>query len=86
MVVGFSGCEVLGVEDFVSKKGTRCGVLRWFDRVEHQVFRTMMFGDDVDIISNLRKGDVVDLLFEVAASRTDDSIRLELRQAEYGNA
>ena len=86
MVVAFSGCEVLGVEDFVSKKGTRCGVLRWFDRTEHQVYRTMLFGDDVNTISGLRRGDVAHLLFEVSASRADDSIRLVLTQAEPEDA
>lgn len=86
MVVGFAGCEVLSVDDFESKKGTRCGVLRWFDRSEHQVYRTMLFGDDVNIISKLRRGDVVHLLFNVEASRTDDSIRLVLSNAEVEDA
>lgn len=86
MVVGFAGCEVLSVDDFLSKKGTRCGVLRWFDRTEHQVYRTMLFGDDVNIISGLRRGDVVNLLFAVTASRTDDSIRLVLTEAGIEDA
>ena len=78
MVVGFANCELLDVSDFESKKGTRCGVIRWFDRVEHGVYRSMCFGDDVDKLRGFRKGDVVDLLFVVTANRSDDTIGLRL--------
>ena len=53
MQVKFPVCSVIGVERFTSKKGTACGVLRWYELMEGKVYRTMVFGDDVQLLNGV---------------------------------
>lgn len=78
MQVIFPVCQAIGVETFTSKKGTECGVLRWYDTTQGKVFRTMVFGEDVLKLSGLEPGMACSIVLNVTASRRDDSIELTL--------
>lgn len=78
MVVTFPVCQVIGVERFQSKKGTPCGVLRWYDQMEGKVYRTMVFGDDVGMLNGIETNMQVSISLQVQGSRRDDSIELYL--------
>lgn len=78
MQVIFPACQAIGVETFVSKKGTTCGVLRWYDATQGKVFRTMVFGDAVEKLNGLESGMACSIVLNVTASRRDDSIELTL--------
>lgn len=78
MQVSFPMCNVIGVEQFTSKKGTRCGVLRWFDLAEGKVYRTMVFGDDCSLLDGIQNGDAVTIELSVQPSRRDDTAEVYL--------
>lgn len=78
MLVVFPVAQCIGKDEFQSKKGTRCGVLRWYDQTEGKVFKVMCFGDDVDKLKGLEQGMQCSVYLEVAPSRRDDSIELVL--------
>lgn len=78
MQVRFPVCSVIGVDVFTSKKGTRCGVLRWFDLMEGKVYRTMCFGDDVSLLEGVQSGVQCSVVMDVQPSRRDDTIELYL--------
>lgn len=80
MVITFPFCKVLGVESFTSKKGTACGVLRFFDQTEGMVYRTMVFGEDVGKLAGVQQGQEASVSLAVQGSRRDDSIELYLSE------
>lgn len=78
MQIKFPVCSIIGVETFTSKKGTECGVLRWYDLIEGKVYRTMVFGDDVLMLNGIASGAQCSVVMNVQPSRRDDSIELYL--------
>lgn len=78
MIVKFPVCQVIGVDRFNSKKGTACGVLRWYDQMEGKVYRTMVFNDDVALLNGVETNMQVSVSLAVQGSRRDDSIELYL--------
>lgn len=78
MVVKFPVCQVIGVERFNSKKGTACGVLRWYDQMEGKVYRTMVFGDDVAMLNGIENNMQVSISMLVQPSRRDDTVEMYL--------
>lgn len=78
MVVKFPVCQVIGVERFNSKKGTPCGVLRWYDQMEGKVYRTMVFNDDLVYLNGVEPNMQVSISLAVQGSRRDDTIELYL--------
>lgn len=78
MQIIFPMCQAIGVDKFTSKKGTKCGVLRWYDQTEGKVFRTMVFGDDCEKLNGLESGMACSIVMAVTASRRDDTIELVL--------
>lgn len=71
-------CSIIQVDSFVSKKGTRCGVLRWFDQMEGKVYRTMVFGDDVAKLDGLGVGMACSVGLNIVPSRRDDTAEVYL--------
>lgn len=78
MQITFPVCQCIGRETFTSKKGTACGVLRWYDQMEGKVYRTMVFGDDCAKLEGLDANMACSIVLNVTASRRDDSIELTL--------
>lgn len=78
MQINMPACSVIATDDFVSKKGTRCGVLRWFDLTEGKPYRTMVFGDDCDKLKGLVEGEQVSVLLDLRGSRRDDTVEVYL--------
>lgn len=78
MQVTMPTCAIIAVEQFTSKKGTRCGVLRWFDQLEGKVYRTMCFGDDVAMLDGLGSGMACSVGLNVQPSRRDDTAEVYL--------
>lgn len=78
MQITFPVCQCIGVDTFTSKKGTACGVLRWYDQMEGKVYRTMVFGDDCQKLKGLEPSMSCSVVMSVTGSRRDDTIELVL--------
>ena len=78
MQVKFPVCSVIGVERFTSKRGTACGVLRWYELMEGKVYRTMVFGDDVQMLNGVESGMQCSVTLSVQPSRRDDTCEVYL--------
>lgn len=78
MTIELPNCLILESDVFKSKKGTTCGALRWLDAGTNTVCRTMVFGDDTEMLTHLGKGSVATLTFDLRASRRDDTLSVYL--------
>lgn len=86
MQVTFPQCSIIGCETFTSKKGTECGVLRWFDLLEGKAYRTMVFGEDCLMLNGVGSGMQCSVTLNVQPSRRDDTIEMYLSKVGASDA
>lgn len=82
MQITFPACQCIEKSEFTSQKGTRCGVLRWYDQLEGKIYRTMVFGDDCGKLAGLEPSMACSVVMNVTPRRRDDTIELYLERVD----